>query len=284
MSAVIVDGQAMSDGIMGEVKQRVLSLNSDGVTPHLAVIIVGDDPASQIYVKNKEKACSRCGIISSRINLPGSSKMEEILGVVDDLNVDDSVHGILVQSPAPDGIDESEIAKRISKTKDVDGFHPENLGALVQGRIEGLVPCTPSGIMRMLEISGAEVKGARALVIGRSRIVGMPMSLMLARKGVDATVTISHSMTTGIESLCREADVLVSAIGKAGFVKPEWVKPGSFLIDVGISRLPDGKIAGDFDPGVTEVAGWVTPVPGGVGPMTIAMLMENTVFAAENRG
>ncbi|HJM18618.1 MAG TPA: bifunctional 5,10-methylenetetrahydrofolate dehydrogenase/5,10-methenyltetrahydrofolate cyclohydrolase [Candidatus Thalassarchaeaceae archaeon] len=281
MGAVIIDGRGMADEILGQVKKRTLALNSKGILPHLAVIIAGEDPASQVYVRNKEKACADCGIVSTIINLPVSSRLEDVVKVIDDLNGDDSIHGILVQSPAPGGIDEIEIARNISRTKDVDGFHPENLGGLVQGVRGGLVPCTPSGVMRMLEISGADIEGSRALVIGRSRIVGMPMSLMLAQKGADATVTIAHSMTPEIGSLCREADILVSAIGKAGFVKPDWVKPGSFLIDVGISRTPDGKIVGDFSPGVFDVAGWVTPVPGGVGPMTIAMLMENTVIAAE---
>ena len=283
MGAVILDGKAMAGKILGQVKERTTALHSNGVFPHLTVIIIGDDPASQLYVRNKEKACSRCGINSSIINLPASSSLEDVTKVIDDLNLDDSVHGILVQSPAPKEINEYDIALRIAKNKDVDGFHPENLGTLVQGRKGVLVPCTPSGVMRILEISGADIKGKRALVIGRSRIVGMPMSLMLARRGADATVTIAHSMTPEIGPLCKEADIVVSAIGVAGFVKADWIKPGSFLIDVGISRGPDGKIAGDFEPGVIDVAGWVTPVPGGVGPMTIAMLMENTVLAAEKR-
>ena len=282
VSARIVDGKALGLEIQEEVSLGVSSLRERGIEPHLAVVIAGDDPASQVYVRNKERACERCGIISTRVDMPGSSTLEEIVEVVERLNSDSSIHGILVQSPAPEGVDELAIAAAINPLKDVDGFHPVNLGRLVQGDLGGLLPCTPSGVMRMLESSGVELEGSKAVVLGRSRIVGMPMALMLAQKGSDATVTIAHSRTSEIESLCSGADILVAAVGSAHMVGPDWVKPGAFVIDVGISRV-EGGLAGDVSPDVAEIAGWLTPVPGGVGPMTIAMLMRNTLIAAESQ-
>lgn len=283
MSAVIADGKTLGLEIQESLLERVSLLCSRGIEPQLAVVIAGDDPASHVYVRNKERACERCGIKSMRIDLPPTSTLDDILNVVEGLNSDESVHGILVQSPAPEGVDELTIASTISPEKDVDGFHPTNLGKLVQGDNSGLLPCTPSGVMRMLEESNANLSGAKALVIGRSRIVGMPMALMLAQRGADATVTIAHSRTDDLSVLCREADVVVAAIGSPHIVKPEWIKPASFVVDVGISRLEGGTLAGDVDPRVADVAGWMTPVPGGVGPMTIAMLMVNTVRAAETQ-
>jgi len=282
VSARIVDGKALGLEIQEEVSLGVSSLRERGIEPHLAVVIAGDDPASQVYVRNKERACERCGIISTRVDMPGSSTLEEIAEVVERLNSDSSIHGILVQSPAPEGVDELAIAAAINPLKDVDGFHPVNLGRLVQGDLGGLLPCTPSGVMRMLESSGVELEGSKAVVLGRSRIVGMPMALMLAQKGSDATVTIAHSRTSEIESLCSGADILVAAVGSAHMVDPDWVKPGAFVVDVGISRV-EGGLAGDISPDVAEIAGWLTPVPGGVGPMTIAMLMRNTLIAAESQ-
>ena len=282
VSARIVDGKALGLEIQEEVSLGVSSLRERGIEPHLAVVIAGDDPASQVYVRNKERACERCGIISTRVDMPGSSTLEEIAEVVERLNSDSSIHGILVQSPAPEGVDELAIAAAINPLKDVDGFHPINLGRLVQGDMGGLLPCTPSGVMRMLESSGVELEGSKAVVLGRSRIVGMPMALMLAQKGSDATVTIAHSRTSEIESLCSGADILVAAVGSAHMVEPDWVKPGAFVVDVGISRV-EGGLAGDVSPDVAEIAGWLTPVPGGVGPMTIAMLMRNTLIAAESQ-
>ena len=282
MSAVIVDGKALALSLEEGLRERVTALREREVIPHLAVVIAGDDPASHVYVRNKQRACERCGILSTRINLPSSAALEDILGVVANLNTDSSVHGILVQSPAPEGIDELVIASAISSSKDVDGFHPANLGKLVQGDASGLLPCTPSGVLVMLEESGARLSGAKAIVLGRSRIVGMPMALMLAQRGVDATVTIAHSRTEDAAALCRESDIVVAAIGRPHTVKADWIKPGAFVVDVGISRAEDGGLAGDVDPEVGDVAGWVTPVPGGVGPMTIAMLMANTVNAAES--
>jgi methylenetetrahydrofolate dehydrogenase (NADP+)/methenyltetrahydrofolate cyclohydrolase len=283
VSAVIADGKTLGLEIQESLLERVSLLCSRGIEPQLAVVIAGDDPASHVYVRNKERACERCGIKSMRIDLPPTSTLDDILNVVEGLNSDESVHGILVQSPAPEGVDELTIASTISPEKDVDGFHPTNLGKLVQGDNSGLLPCTPSGVMRMLEESNANLSGAKALVIGRSRIVGMPMALMLAQRGADATVTIAHSRTDDLSVLCREADVVVAAIGSPHIVKPEWIKPASFVVDVGISRLEGGTLAGDVDPRVADVAGWMTPVPGGVGPMTIAMLMANTVRAAETQ-
>ncbi|HIM64629.1 MAG TPA: bifunctional 5,10-methylenetetrahydrofolate dehydrogenase/5,10-methenyltetrahydrofolate cyclohydrolase [Candidatus Poseidoniales archaeon] len=282
MSAVIIDGKALGRSIEDDLSERVTALRERGVTPNLAVVIVGEDPASQVYVRNKQRACERCGILSTRIDLPSTATQDDILEIVADLNADDSVHGILVQSPAPEGVDELAVAGAIDRAKDVDGFHPSNLGKLVQGVSDGLLPCTPAGVLRMLEESGVALSGSKAVVIGRSRIVGMPMALMLAQRGIDCTVTIAHSRTHDVAALCREADIVVAAIGRPHTVKPDWIKPGAAVVDVGISRADGGGLAGDVDPGVAEVAGWMTPVPGGVGPMTIAMLLSNTVRAAES--
>ena len=280
MGAVIVDGKAIALRIEKTISQGVTQLASEGVSPHLVVIIVGEDPASRVYVRNKQRACERCGIESTLIEMSEDSTQEEVLDMVESLNSDDSVHGILVQSPIPGDVDELAVASAISPRKDVDGFHPANLGRLVQGDSSGLMPCTPAGVIRMLEHSGMELVGAKAAVLGRSRIVGMPMSLMLASKGVDATVTIVHSRTHDVELICRESDIVIAAMGRPHLVKSDWVKPGAYVVDVGISRTDGGELAGDVDPQVAKVAGWMTPVPGGVGPMTIAMLMENTLTAA----
>ena len=282
MSAVIIDGKALGRSIEDDLSERVTALRERGVTPNLAVVIVGEDPASQVYVRNKQRACERCGILSTRIDLPSTATQDDILEIVADLNADDSVHGILVQSPAPEGVDELAVAGAIDRAKDVDGFHPSNLGKLVQGVSDGLLPCTPAGVLRMLEESGVALSGSKAVVIGRSRIVGMPMALMLAQRGIDCTVTIAHSRTHDVAALCREADIVVAAIGRPHTVKSDWIKPGAAVVDVGISRADGGGLAGDVDPGVAEVAGWMTPVPGGVGQMTIAMLLSNTVRAAES--
>ena len=280
MGAVIVDGKAIALSIEKTISQGVTQLASEGVSPHLVGIIVGEDPASRVYVRNKQRACERCGIESTLIEMSEDSTQEEVLDMVESLNSDDSVHGILVQSPIPGDVDELAVASAISPRKDVDGFHPANLGRLVQGDSSGLMPCTPAGVIRMLEHSGMELVGAKAAVLGRSRIVGMPMSLMLASKGVDATVTIVHSRTHDVELICRESDIVIAAMGRPHLVKSDWVKPGAYVVDVGISRTDGGELAGDVDPQVAKVAGWMTPVPGGVGPMTIAMLMENTLTAA----
>ena len=287
MAATILDGRELGRTIEKDLMSRIDNLKGRGLHPHLAVVIVGDDPASHVYVRNKEMACERCGIKSTRIDLDSSVTEIEILKVVEMLNLDDSVNGILVQSPLPKGIDESLIIDAINPQKDVDGFHNVNLGKLVQGNTSGLLPCTPAGIMKILEFSDFETSGKNALVIGRSRIVGMPLSILLAQRGIDATVTIAHSRTKNLAEICRQADLVVAAIGRAEFVKPEWIKPGAMVIDVGINRIPDStrksgsRLTGDVDPDVLDIAGWMTPVPGGVGPMTIAMLMSNTVMGTE---
>ena len=287
MVAKRLDGKACAENVEANLKERISSLKSKGVNPHLVVIIVGDDPASKIYVGAKERACERLGIFSTRHSLSANTSEAELRDLLSKLNADDSVHGILVQSPLPDGLDELGLTDMIDPNKDVDGFHPVNLGRLVQGRMDGHLPCTPAGVMRMLEWANLDLNGKRAVVIGRSRIVGMPLSLMLAAKGSNATVSIVHSRTENIEAHCQQADILIAAVGVAGLVKSNWVKNGAVVIDVGVNRVDDSSqergwsLAGDVAPDVSEVASILSPVPGGVGPMTIAMLMSNTVKAAE---
>ncbi len=287
MSATLLDGKALGLRIEDSLVERVASLKSRGVEPHLAVVLAGDDAASHVYVRNKQRACERCGIKSTRIDLPSDVSQEELMQVVIELNSDDSIHGILVQSPTPPSTDELSITEAIDPSKDVDGFHPMNLGRLVMGQSDGLLPCTPAGVMAMIDDAGINLQGAKAVVIGRSRIVGMPLALMLAQKGIDATVTIAHSRTKDAAEICREADLVVAAIGRPTTVKADWIKPGATVIDVGINRINDesresgSRLAGDVDPEAAQVAGYMTPVPGGVGPMTIAMLMANTIRAAE---
>ena len=287
MVAKLLDGKACAENVEVNLKERISSLKSKGVNPHLVVIIVGEDPASKIYVGAKERACERLGIVSTRHSLSANTSEAELRDLLSKLNADDSVHGILVQSPLPDGLDELGLTDMIDPNKDVDGFHPVNLGRLVQGRMDGHLPCTPAGVMRMLEWANVDLNGKRAVVIGRSRIVGMPLSLMLAAKGSNATVSIVHSRTENIEAHCQQADILIAAVGVAGLVKSNWVKNGAVVIDVGVNRVEDSSrergwsLAGDVAPDVSEVASILSPVPGGVGPMTIAMLMSNTVKAAE---
>ncbi len=287
MSATLLDGKALGLRIEDSLVERVASLKSRGVEPHLAVVLAGDDAASHVYVRNKQRACERCGIKSTRIDLPSDVSQEELMQVVNELNSDDSIHGILVQSPTPPSTDELSITEAIDPSKDVDGFHPMNLGRSVMGQSDGLLPCTPAGVMAMIDDAGINLQGAKAVVIGRSRIVGMPLALMLAQKGIDATVTIAHSRTKDAAEICREADLVVAAIGRPTTVKADWIKPGATVIDVGINRINDesresgSRLAGDVDPEAAQVAGYMTPVPGGVGPMTIAMLMANTIRAAE---
>ena len=287
MAAQRLDGRTCATEVETDLEARIAHLTEQGVHPHLAVVIVGDDPASHVYVNSKVKTCARLGIRSTHIPLPASTEEAVLRQHIDELNQRDDVHGILVQSPLPAHMDEEAITDLIKPAKDVDGFHPENLGRLVQGRTDGMLPCTPSGVMRMLKWANIELKGKRAVVLGRSRIVGMPAALLLAAKGADATVTVAHSRTNEVEEVCKEADVLIAAVGRPDMVKASWVKPGAVVVDVGINRVEDStrergwRLAGDVDPEVAEVAAWLSPVPGGVGPMTIAMLMENTVRAAE---
>ena len=285
MTAVLLDGKSLSREIEDDLKNRVEKLNNKGIEPHLAVILVGDDPASHVYVRNKENACKRTGIKSTKIILPSSTSEKEVLDLIGEMNEDDNIHGILVQSPTPKQINELKITNKIDPTKDVDGFHPQNLGKLVQGDTDGLLPCTPAGIMKLLEHAKINLEGKKVTVIGRSRIVGMPLSLMLAQKGVDATVTIIHSRSKNIEQICQSSDVIIAAVGRPKFVKREWVRKSSVVVDVGISRLINqstgkSELVGDVEKTAMEVASHMTPVPGGVGPMTIAMLLTNTVVSA----
>ena len=284
--ASIIDGKRLGAEIEEELKSRVSRMVSSSRAPHLVVVIVGDDPASHVYVRNKERACKRIGIRSTRYDLPGDSVQDDLVSLIQELNDDQDVDGILVQSPLPSSFDEIGITEMIRPDKDVDGFHPINLGRIVTGKTDGMLPCTPSGIMRMLESTGESLAGKKALVIGRSRIVGMPAALLLAQRGIDATVTIAHSRSKDLELLCRDSDVLIAAVGRPGMVPKEWVKDGAIVVDVGINRVESeggSRLIGDVEEGASEYAKWITPVPGGVGPMTISMLMTNTVRAAENR-
>jgi methylenetetrahydrofolate dehydrogenase (NADP+)/methenyltetrahydrofolate cyclohydrolase len=278
MPAKIIDGKSLARSVLASAKAAAADLTARGVQPGLAVILAGDNPASRVYVRNKGRACEQAGVRSELHEYPGSATTAALLERVAALNADPRVHGILVQLPLPEHIDTERVLSSVSPLKDIDGFHAQNLGALVSGR-PGFVPCTPAGVMRMLEHESVPLAARHAVVIGRSTIVGKPMALLLLRR--DATVTICHSKTAALGAIAREADVLVAAVGRTRLVTAAMVKPGACVIDVGINRLPDGKLAGDVDfDSVREVAGLLTPVPGGVGPMTVAMLIENTVRAA----
>ena len=289
MVAQRLDGRACSQEVEADLTVRIQSCIERGVIPHIAVIIVGNDPASHVYVGAKIKACERLNLKSTHIELPEDTSQEKLREIVGNLNDDDLVHGILVQSPLPKHLDEEELTDLIDPSKDVDGFHPTNLGRLVQGRIDGMLPCTPSGVMRLLDWAGIETRGKSAVVIGRSQNVGMPQALLLTARGADATVTIAHSKTGNIPEICKSADIIVAAVGRPEMVKADWVKQGAIIVDVGVNRVDDSsrergwRLAGDVAPEVSEVASWLSPVPGGVGPMTVAMLMENTVRSAENK-
>ena len=278
MTARIIDGKVLAAQVRAAAKPAVERLAALGVQPGLAVIIAGDDPASHTYVRNKITACADTGVRSELHQLPGNATQSELLDRVRALNADPRVHGILVQMPLPKHVDSTAILDAVSPEKDVDGFHPANLGALVAG-LPGVAPCTPAGVMRMLASENVTLAGSNAVVLGRSTIVGKPMALLLLQG--DATVTICHSRTKNLADVTRRADVLVAAVGRARFVTANMVKPGACVIDVGVNRLDDGKLAGDVDfAAVREVAGLLTPVPGGVGPMTVAMLIHNAVNAA----
>lgn len=287
MPATLIDGKTFAQTLRNNVAEGVKKLkDSHNVTPGLAVVLVGENPASQVYVRNKKKACEEAGIASFDHSMPASATREELIAKVHELNNDPRVHGILVQLPLPRAEDEEIIIQTIMPEKDVDGFHVINAGKLATGDMTGTVACTPLGAMMLLKEYGGDLRGKHAVVIGRSNIVGKPMAQLLLRE--NCTVTIAHSKTKNIEAVCREADILVAAVGRAQMVKKEWVKPGSVVIDVGINRitLPDGKekLVGDVDfDQVKEVAGAITPVPGGVGPMTIACLLHNTLHAAARR-
>ena len=283
MTARIIDGNALSSRVRGEIAERAAALMARGVQPCLAVILVGGDPASAVYVRNKVAGCEKAGIRSLRFDYPHDATQEEVMAKLAELNADPAVHGILVQLPLPKHLDEALVLETIDVTKDVDGFHAENVGRLSQG-LEAFIPCTPHGVMKMLEAAAVPVQGAEAVIIGRSNIVGKPMAMLLTNAG--ATVTVCHSRTRDLAFHTRRADILVAAIGKPRFVTGDMVKPGATVIDVGINRLHDGpdagKLCGDVDfEGVKTVAAAITPVPGGVGPMTITLLLENTVISAE---
>ncbi len=277
----LIDGKAISKKVRAEVAEAVAAFTAEtGHTPGLHVVLVGDDPASAIYVRNKEKAAAKVGIGGDVHRLPATTGQAELMALIRNLNQDDSVDGILVQLPLPDGLDSAAVLAELDPTKDVDGLHVQNVGALWSGD-ESLVACTPRGCIRLLEESGVTFKGARAVVVGRSALVGKPIAaLLLARH---CTVTLAHSRTQDLAGVCREADILIAAVGREGLVKADWVKPGAIVIDVGINRGEDGKLHGDVDWSASEVAGAMTPVPGGVGPMTIAMLLDNTLRAARSR-
>lgn len=282
MAARIIDGKAIADKLREDIAARVAAFRTKtGVVPYLAAVLTGDDPASAVYVRNKHLACEKAGIGSEVVRLPAETSQAELLSTVDRLNRDPKVHGILVQLPLPKQIHPQVILDAVTPLKDVDCFHPENVGRLVQGRPRFL-PCTPSGVQQLLIHENVAVAGSHVVIIGRSEIVGKPLASMFVQKGpaADATVTICHSRTRDLASITRTADVLVAAIGVAEFVKPDMVKPGAVVIDVGINRVGD-KLVGDVDfAGVSEIASAITPVPRGVGPMTITMLLENTLTAA----
>ena len=276
--AKIIDGKAVSAAIKEQVRDEIAR---DKIKAGLAVVIVGNDPASRVYVNNKKKACEFCGIQSFEYALPEETTMEQLLELIDTLNSDENVNGILVQLPLPKQLDEKEVIARISPEKDVDAFHEQNVGKIMIGNYSFL-PCTPSGCMDLIHSTGVEISGKECVVIGRSNIVGKPMAMLLLHE--NGTVTVCHSRTKNLAEVCSRADILVAAVGKPNFVTADMVKEGAVVIDVGINRLPDGKLCGDvkFDE-VSEKAGWITPVPGGVGPITIATLMKNTLTAAKQQ-
>ena len=276
----LIDGKVISAAVKERVKNEVAALKEQGITTGLAVIIVGEDPASKVYVNNKKKACEALGIISEEYALPENTTQEELLSLIDTLNKKESINGILCQLPLPKHLDEAAVINAISADKDVDAFHPVNVGKIMQGDYD-FVPCTPAGIMEMLDYEGIEIAGKTCVVIGRSNIVGKPMAMLLLHK--NGTVTICHSKTQNLKEVCKNADILVAAVGRPNFVTNDMVKDGAVVIDVGINRV-DGKLVGDVNfADVCEKTSYITPVPGGVGPMTIAMLMQNTLTAAKKQ-
>ena len=278
MAARILDGKSLAAQVRIAVKREVEALAQRGIRPGLAVLLAGDNPASRVYVRNKVRACEETGVRSEMYELPANVSEEALVDRVLALNDDSDIHGILVQLPLPKQVDAHQVLETIAPAKDIDGFHESNLGALLAGRPR-MVPCTPAGVMRLLDHAGVPLAGSHAVVIGRSNIVGKPLALLLLQR--DATVTLCHSKSRDLENLACSADILVAAVGRAKLVTGGMVKPGACVIDVGVNRLSDGSLAGDVDfAAASEVAGWITPVPGGVGPMTIAMLLENCVRAA----
>jgi methylenetetrahydrofolate dehydrogenase (NADP+) / methenyltetrahydrofolate cyclohydrolase len=290
MSARILDGKALAAELRGEIAAAVAAMRAEsGIVPGLGVVLVGDNPASRSYVTAKEKACAAAGIHSREIALPSGASRDSILAAVRALNTDEAIDGILVQLPLPDAAIEREVIEAVDPAKDVDGFHPVNVGRMVLG-LPSLVPCTPAGVVEILHRSGAPLPGATVVVIGRSSIVGRPLSILLSQKGVDATVTLCHTRTKDLARHTREADIVIVAAGRPGTLTADMVRPGAVVVDVGVNRVPDAskatgyRLAGDVDfDAVAEKAGVLTPVPGGVGPMTIAMLLKNTLEAARRR-
>lgn len=287
----IIDGKAVAAAVLEECKAEAAELKGKGIVPGLAVVLVGEDPASQVYVGSKVRKCGELGFYSRKIELPKETTQDELLSVVRELNADPLIHGILVQSPPPKHIDEEEIVRAIDPRKDVDGFHPENVAKLVLEDPTGFVPCTPAGCIKLLEAAKIDTQGAEAVIIGRSMIVGKPMAMLLVSKLSNATVTIAHSRSKDLPAICRRADIIVAAVGRPDMVKADWVKPGAVVIDVGINRVEDAskksgyRLTGDVDyADVSPRCSAITPVPGGVGPMTIAMLMKNTIKAARQLG
>jgi methylenetetrahydrofolate dehydrogenase (NADP+)/methenyltetrahydrofolate cyclohydrolase len=288
----LIDGKAVSTKVLGECRTEIDALKAVGIHPGLAVVIVGDDPASQAYVGSKVRTCRELGMHSQHLALPASTSQEELLAIIHSLNADPAIHGILVQSPPPPHINEADIVRAIRPDKDVDGFHPENVAKLTMESPDAFVPCTPLGCQRLLLEYQIPTAGARVVIIGRSMIVGKPLALLLMARGPggDATVTIAHSRTRDLPAVCRDADILIAAIGRPRFVTPEFIRPGAVVIDVGINRVPDPsakngyRITGDVDfETVAPLCSAITPVPGGVGPMTIAMLISNTLKAARQQ-
>ncbi|MFW9606331.1 MAG: bifunctional methylenetetrahydrofolate dehydrogenase/methenyltetrahydrofolate cyclohydrolase FolD [Pseudomonas sp.] len=280
MTAQLIDGKAIAANLRQQIAQRVTDRNQQHLrTPGLAVILVGSDPASQVYVSHKRKDCEEVGFISRAYDLPAETQQETLLALIDELNHDNAIDGILVQLPLPAHLDASQLLERIAPDKDVDGFHPFNVGRLAQ-RMPVLRPCTPKGIMTLLKSTGVDLRGQHAVIVGASNIVGRPMALELLLAG--CTTTVTHRFTKDLANHVQQADIIVVAVGKPGLVKGEWIKEGAIVIDVGINRLADGRLVGDVDFATAAArASWITPVPGGVGPMTRACLLENTLYAAE---
>ena len=277
MSAIRMDGKALSAKVRGQILAETEALKAQGVVPGLAVILVGDDPASQIYVRNKERACSECGFYSEKHVLPATASEQDLLDLIERLNANPKISGILCQLPLPEQIREDAVIAAIDPKKDVDAFHPVNVGKIMVGDFDFL-PCTPAGVMELLDEYQIDPAGKRCVVVGRSNIVGKPMAMLLLHR--HGTVTICHSRTQDLAGLCAQAESLVVAVGKAGFLTTEMVKPDAVVIDVGMNRNEEGKVCGDVDPAVLDKAAYMTPMPGGVGPMTITMLMRNTIKAA----
>lgn len=281
MTAKIIDGKQIAEQVIEKVEQRVKALKEQGITPGLTVILVGEDPASQTYVASKERTSERLGMKSQVIKKPVTISEQELLTLIDQLNEDETVDGILLQLPLPNHIDENKVLRAIVPEKDVDGFHPVNVGKLMLGQ-EGFIPCTPYGVIQLLDYSSISIEGKHAVIVGRSNIVGKPMGQLLLNR--HATVTYTHSRTQNLEDYTKQADLLIVATGQPRMITKDHIKPGATVIDVGIHRNADGRLSGDVDfASASEVAGYITPVPGGVGPMTIAMLMENTCLSAERK-